>query len=180
MADKQIIIRKIKLFTFLMTKHRCLHLISYEMEALTAIVEGNEAIFFFSQKSYCSWFDSAWDVGCFRGTTQTGACAVRYPDWTRSEGIFSILEAGKHFSARFFATSHSLIRECNTACLTALLFSSLNIFWSLHLIYMPIIRVLPVVIKSYLGNVKSEWRREQSFQQLLLWAVLLCHSVRSV
>ena len=30
-----------------MTKHRCLHLISYEMEALTAIVEGNEAIFFF-------------------------------------------------------------------------------------------------------------------------------------
>ena len=50
-ADKQIIIRKIKLFTFLMTKHRCLHLISYEMEALTAIVEGNEAIFFFSQKS---------------------------------------------------------------------------------------------------------------------------------
>lgn len=51
-ADKQIIIRKIKLFTFLMTKHRCLHLISYEMEGLTAIVEGNEAIFFFSsQKS---------------------------------------------------------------------------------------------------------------------------------
>ena len=34
-----------------MTKHRCLHLISYEMEALTAIVEGNEAIFFFSQKT---------------------------------------------------------------------------------------------------------------------------------
>lgn len=50
-ADKQIIIRKIKLFTFLMTKHRCLHLISYEMEALTAIVEGNEAFFFFPQKS---------------------------------------------------------------------------------------------------------------------------------
>ena len=46
-ADKQIIIRKIKLFTFLMTKQRCLHLISYEMEGLTAIVEGNEAIFFF-------------------------------------------------------------------------------------------------------------------------------------
>ena len=49
-ADKQIIIRKIKLFAFLMTKHRCLHLIPYEMEGLTAIVEGNEAIFFFSEK----------------------------------------------------------------------------------------------------------------------------------
>ena len=49
-GDKQIIIRKIKLFTFLMTKHRCLHLISYEMAVLTAIVEVNEA-FFFSQKS---------------------------------------------------------------------------------------------------------------------------------
>lgn len=33
-----------------MTKHRCLHLISYEMEALIAIVEGNEAILFFLRK----------------------------------------------------------------------------------------------------------------------------------
>ena len=33
-----------------MTKHRCLHLIPYEMEGLTAIVEGNEAIFFFLRK----------------------------------------------------------------------------------------------------------------------------------
>ena len=49
-ADKQIIIRKIKLFAFLMTKYRCLHLIPYEMEGLTAIVEGNEAIFFFLGK----------------------------------------------------------------------------------------------------------------------------------